>query len=84
MCVHPEKSRHAHMDRGLMSHQPFMKNYSQLRNAESRRNPLPQRRAHQLIILYQVASSEDTHTSTATQTEQVIFRYNCLYIYVYA
>jgi hypothetical protein len=32
------------------------KNYRQLRNAESRRNSLPQGRAHELVVQYQMVS----------------------------
>ena len=51
-----------------------MKNYGQLRNAESGRHGLPQGRAHPLVTQYQMISDENMHTSSMMHTEQVVFR----------
>ena len=42
--------------------QPYTKNCSQLRNAESGRS-LPQRRVNQLVMQYQMVSPESTYMS---------------------
>jgi hypothetical protein len=55
----------------------FIKNYRQPRNAETGRNRLFQRRTHQLVIQYQIVSTENTHKGSI-QTEQVVF-----YIYTH-
>jgi hypothetical protein len=60
---------------------PYTENYSQLRNAESgEKNGLPQGGAHPLVILCQMVSPENTHTSNI-QTEQVEVRNVYLYTY---
>lgn len=43
--------------------QPYTKTYNQLSNAESGRKSFPQRRVYELDIQYQMASSENLHTS---------------------
>lgn len=57
-----------------MKPQPYTKSYSQLRNAESRRNILALGKMHQLL------SPENTHASNITQTEEV---YICMYLVTY-
>lgn len=61
--------------------QPCMKNYRQLRN-EGVRYSLPQGRARQQIIQYQMVSSESTHSSYIIQAKQVVFR-NVYYMYTH-
>ena len=65
-----------------MGPQPYTKNHTQVRKAESRRNYLPQGRAHQFVIQYQMLLSENVHTSYITQTVQVVF--DIIYVYTYA
>ena len=60
------------LDRGE-AHKTYMKNYRLLKNPESRRNSLLQGRAHQLVIQYQIVSTENKHPSDAVQTEQFVF-----------
>jgi hypothetical protein len=60
------------LDRGE-AHKTYMKNYRLLKNPESRRNSLLQGQAHQLIIQYQIVSTENKHPSDAVQTEQFVF-----------
>lgn len=54
-------NKHANMGPGKPTKGLNTQNYKQLRNSESGRNHLPQGRAHQLIIQYQMVSPE-THT----------------------
>lgn len=50
-------SRHANLDGGkFMRLRPYRKNSRQLRSAERGRNCLPQERAQQLVIQYQIIS----------------------------
>lgn len=49
--------------------QPCAKKYGQLRNTESWRNSLPQRRAHHVVIQYQTISPENICTNNI-QTEK--------------
>jgi len=49
--------------------QPYRKNYRQLRRAGSRRDGLPQGRAHQMVVLCQTVSLENTRTSNIIWTE---------------
>lgn len=52
--------RHGNMDaEKLMRIQTWTKSYSQLRNAEIGRNNLPQKRAHQVVIRYQMVRPEN-------------------------
>jgi hypothetical protein len=50
------------------AHPPHTKNYRQLRNAESRRNRLPQGKEQQLVIQYQVVSPENMYINNMRQT----------------
>lgn len=57
---------------GRLTSPPFYtKNYRQI-NAGSSRDSFPQRRAHQLVVQYQMASPENIHTSSI-HTGQVVF-----------
>lgn len=40
-----------------------------------RRDSLPQRRARQVFIQYQMVNPGNTHTSNTIQTQQVVFMY---------
>lgn len=46
--------------------QPYTKNYSQLRKAESQRNSQPHGRAQQLVTQYLMVSPEKTPTYVVT------------------
>jgi hypothetical protein len=65
-----------------MRPQPYTENCRPLRKAESRRNSLPQERARQLLIQYQMVSPEHTHTHTHTPFYKRAW-VMCLGIYVY-
>ena len=43
----------------------------------------PKRRAHWLVIQYQMISPENIHTSNIAKTEQIILRNIFVYIYIY-
>ena len=69
-------NRHAKVEEEVpMRLQPYTKNYRPLRDAESGRNSLPQGRAHQLVIQYQMVSLENRHTHNIIQAEQGVFMY---------
>jgi hypothetical protein len=59
--------------------QPSSKNYRQLKIDEGRKNALPQRGAHLLVIQHQMLSSENMHTNNVIQMENVEFRNRCVY-----
>ena len=57
-----KSNRHAKVDRWKTTQpQPYTKNYRQLRNVESGRHSLPEERAHQLVIQYQMVSPANMH-----------------------
>lgn len=59
------------------------KNYSQLRNAKSRRNSYPKERAGKLVIQCQIVSHENIHTINIIQSEQVKFGiYMCIHMHI--
>lgn len=64
--------------RGFNPTQETIGHGGMLRRGES----LPQGKAHQLVIQYQMASPENTHASNIIQTEQVIFRCICVSTYI--
>ena len=66
--------------------QPYTKTHSQLRNAESGRDSLPQERTHGLVVQYQTVSPESTHRSNITQSRLYlgIFIYTPTYMHVTA
>ena len=70
--------RHAKVDREPTRPQPSIKNYRQLRTAQS----LSQGKAHQLIIKCQVVRPENIQTSTIIYTEQVIVRKTYVYTHM--
>lgn len=55
--------------------------YRLLRNTESRRNRLPQGRVHQVSFQYQIVSSENVHSSSMIQIQQLVFMYEEYIIY---
>lgn len=59
--------------------QPYAMNYRQPRDAESKRNSLPQARACPLAIHYPIDSSENTPTSNI-QTEKAISKNTHIYV----
>lgn len=60
-----------------MNPQPYTKNYRQLRNTESGRNSLPQGKAHQLVMYYQMSALK-----TYIQVRHIEFMYLGVCIYV--
>ena len=60
---------------GVPQASPYTENYGQLRHAESGRNSLPQGRARQLVIPYQMVSPENIHARNIIQTEQAVAMY---------
>jgi hypothetical protein len=62
--------------------QPCSKNCRQLRSAESGMNSLPQGRACQLVIQYQIGTPEKVHTNNIMQNKQVGLIYLRIYIYI--
>lgn len=67
-------NRHANMDAGRVSHQvsTYTKSYRQPRHAEGRRNGLPQGRAHQLDIQYQMILVVKTYVQILWYRQQVV------------
>jgi hypothetical protein len=63
--------------------QPYTKNNKQFRNAESRRNNLPQGRSYQLIVQYQIVSPENNIHTSNIQTKEAIFRNIHVYTHTY-
>lgn len=55
--------------------QLYTKNDRQLRDAEGRRNSLPQKRAHQLVIQHQMVSTENVHASSIIQNEYMVWEH---------
>ena len=59
-------------------------NHIKRNTVKSGRNSLPLRRPHQLVIQYQMISSENIYASKTNQTEQeYIFRNISVYSYTY-
>lgn len=67
-----------------MGLQPYTKNCRQLRKAESGRDGLPEGRACQLVVLCQLVSPDNTHTSHIMWGEQVIIKKTYVYIHMRA
>lgn len=76
-------NRHTKVDREAHRPQLYAKNYRLLRNAESGSNSLPQGRAQELVIKYQIVNPENTHTSNIIQSEQVEFIYLGVNMYMH-
>lgn len=81
--MNKDSHRHAKVD-GVEITRPqlYTRNYRQLKNTETRRNNLPQIRAHQKALQYQMANPENIHTSNITQTEIDLSRNLNLYIHI--
>lgn len=77
-------NRHANMDGGRVSHQVsiYTKSYRQPRHAEGRRNGLPQGRAHQLDIQYQMVLVVKTYVQILWYRQQVVVTDLGMYVYV--
>jgi hypothetical protein len=69
------------VDKRPQSYKKKKKKYRHLRNAENGGN-LPERRAYQLVIQYQIVSLENKHTSNI-QTEKVTHTFRNAYIHTH-
>lgn len=71
-----EQGQHQQRDKWKKDHESsaLHRELQATKDADSRRDSPPQGRAHQLVIQYPMASPENIHASSSTQTEQVIFR----------
>ena len=81
--LNKNNSKHGHEK--VHRPQPYPKYYRQLRKSGSKRNSLPQGRAHQLIIQHQIVIPENIHRNNIIQTKQLIFRniHVCTHTYAY-